>query len=188
MPKEHRKDRIPRQQPVSCRFCRARKLRCSREIPCSNCLSRGIPCDPVSTPAPALGNSQTSDSETHERLRKLEELLDIRKSQQSESSEGTRYDPISTPAAVSVNSQTFESETLERLRRLEELLDSRSSRSESVEQRSTDQTILQQQQPKSSNTTSQLQHLSSDVAWLESIYMASDHPVSRETAEEVYPT
>lgn len=37
--------RASRQQPpVSCRFCRTRKLRCNREQPCSNCISRGLPC------------------------------------------------------------------------------------------------------------------------------------------------
>lgn len=33
-----------RHRPVSCYFCRSRKLRCSRESPCSNCASRGIDC------------------------------------------------------------------------------------------------------------------------------------------------
>lgn len=37
--------RQPRQRPVSCSFCRARKLRCSRQNPCSNCAGRGVPCD-----------------------------------------------------------------------------------------------------------------------------------------------
>lgn len=33
-----------RQRPVSCHFCRSRKLRCNRESPCSNCSARGITC------------------------------------------------------------------------------------------------------------------------------------------------
>ncbi|KAK5045410.1 hypothetical protein LTR84_009274 [Exophiala bonariae] len=33
-----------RQRPVSCHFCRTRKLRCNRESPCSNCSARGIQC------------------------------------------------------------------------------------------------------------------------------------------------
>lgn len=33
-----------RQRPVSCHFCRTRKLRCNRENPCSNCSARGITC------------------------------------------------------------------------------------------------------------------------------------------------
>lgn len=40
-------------RPVSCHFCRSRKLRCSRESPCSNCVSRGISC----TLYPAHANS-----------------------------------------------------------------------------------------------------------------------------------
>ena len=34
----------PRQEPVSCQSCRAKKLRCNRQQPCSNCLARGITC------------------------------------------------------------------------------------------------------------------------------------------------
>lgn len=33
-----------RSRPVSCLFCRSRKLRCSRQFPCANCTSRGISC------------------------------------------------------------------------------------------------------------------------------------------------
>lgn len=32
------------QRPISCYFCRSRKLRCSREQPCSNCATRNIQC------------------------------------------------------------------------------------------------------------------------------------------------
>jgi hypothetical protein len=35
----------PRQDPVSCESCRKKKLKCSRQQPCSNCTARGIPCD-----------------------------------------------------------------------------------------------------------------------------------------------
>lgn len=48
--------RQPRQRPVSCNFCRVRKLRCSREFPCSNCTSRGVQCqaqDPPRAPGPS---------------------------------------------------------------------------------------------------------------------------------------
>lgn len=31
-------------RPISCYLCRLRKLRCSREHPCSNCNTRGIKC------------------------------------------------------------------------------------------------------------------------------------------------
>lgn len=33
-----------RQEPVSCQFCRTKKLKCSRESPCSNCISRNLEC------------------------------------------------------------------------------------------------------------------------------------------------
>jgi len=98
MPKEQRKDRIPRQQPVSCRFCRSRKLRCNRQAPCSNCLSRGIRCEldgfvaaspaaaapPVAPPTPASpADSNASQSEILERIRKLEQLLESNISQRT---------------------------------------------------------------------------------------------------------
>ncbi|XRM36872.1 hypothetical protein ABZX51_000358 [Aspergillus tubingensis] len=31
--------------PLSCRFCRAKKLRCDRTQPCSNCVLRKVPCE-----------------------------------------------------------------------------------------------------------------------------------------------
>ncbi|KAF2451795.1 hypothetical protein P171DRAFT_478819 [Karstenula rhodostoma CBS 690.94] len=33
-----------RPDPVSCEFCRTKKLKCSRVQPCSNCVARGITC------------------------------------------------------------------------------------------------------------------------------------------------
>jgi hypothetical protein len=36
--------RAPRQEPVSCQTCRTRKLKCDRQNPCSNCLSRRVDC------------------------------------------------------------------------------------------------------------------------------------------------
>lgn len=33
-----------RSRPVSCHFCRTKKLRCSRDFPCTNCTSREIAC------------------------------------------------------------------------------------------------------------------------------------------------
>ena len=35
----------PRQEPVSCQFCRTKKLKCNRDQPCQNCLARGIECE-----------------------------------------------------------------------------------------------------------------------------------------------
>ena len=33
-----------RQDPISCELCRAKKLKCNRESPCSNCVARGVTC------------------------------------------------------------------------------------------------------------------------------------------------
>ncbi|GAB7338849.1 hypothetical protein MBLNU457_5537t1 [Dothideomycetes sp. NU457] len=74
MPKEQKRAILPRQPPVSCRFCRSRKLRCDRKSPCSSCVSRNIICelekssDEAVTPAP-------SDTNALARLQRLEELL-----------------------------------------------------------------------------------------------------------------
>lgn len=36
--------RNPRQDPVSCQFCRKKKLKCDRQQPCSSCLTRRLQC------------------------------------------------------------------------------------------------------------------------------------------------
>lgn len=81
--------RQPRQRPVSCHFCRVRKLRCSRDFPCSNCTSRGVPCrepqDPPRASAPAQrpiakktaagAGEKEKETDILSRLEKLEALL-----------------------------------------------------------------------------------------------------------------
>lgn len=37
--------RRARQNPVSCRLCRLKKLKCNRQQPCSNCSNRGLGCE-----------------------------------------------------------------------------------------------------------------------------------------------
>ncbi|EJP64647.1 Putative Zn(II)2Cys6 transcription factor [Beauveria bassiana ARSEF 2860] len=37
--------RRTRQNPVSCRLCRLKKLKCNRQHPCSNCSTRGVACE-----------------------------------------------------------------------------------------------------------------------------------------------
>lgn len=79
MPKVQQKHGISRQRPVSCQFCRTRKLRCSRTAPCTNCVSRGIACDlEQSFPQPggASNSSSAESTEIYDRLRRLENLLD----------------------------------------------------------------------------------------------------------------
>lgn len=54
-------DRQPQQQPLSCRLCRTRKLRCNRVFPCSNCTTRGVVCNPQSSNNGKNGVSGTKD-------------------------------------------------------------------------------------------------------------------------------
>lgn len=69
-------------RPVSCAFCRSRKLRCTRVFPCSNCVARGITCQihasqaDSSSPIPTLTNgAEVSQAEILQRLQRLEELF-----------------------------------------------------------------------------------------------------------------
>ncbi len=84
MPKDQQKHRVSRQRPVSCRFCRSRKLRCSREAPCSNCVSRGVRCELDDSDEQPSVNPTSSEAELLERIRKLEELVASQGSQQNE--------------------------------------------------------------------------------------------------------
>jgi hypothetical protein len=92
-----RHGRASRQQPpVSCHFCRVRKLRCNRGQPCSNCLLRDIPCqNPSSRPlpsvsvvaspvastlqggSPVLEDNGPPDSDIVHRLERLEKLASL---------------------------------------------------------------------------------------------------------------
>lgn len=102
MPK-HTQIRVARQRPVSCHFCRLRKLRCSREAPCSNCISRGIHCELENAVRSSPETLRASEPELLERIHKLEELVKNQKSQRSESAAqhsedpGTRTQPGDTP-------------------------------------------------------------------------------------------
>ncbi|KAF2802401.1 uncharacterized protein BDZ99DRAFT_401604 [Mytilinidion resinicola] len=83
MPKYQQTHGVPRQRPVSCRSCRARKLRCSREAPCTNCVARGLHCELDNPAASPPRNNQASESEVIERIRKLEELVESQRSQRN---------------------------------------------------------------------------------------------------------
>ncbi|KAL2865425.1 uncharacterized protein BJX67DRAFT_358864 [Aspergillus lucknowensis] len=82
-----------RQRPVSCHFCRSRKLRCSRRFPCPNCTSRGISCQLYTS---QLIESYSEDSTSENtcattadilaRLRNLEDIV-LRNNPQVEPSE-----------------------------------------------------------------------------------------------------
>ncbi|KAJ5994419.1 hypothetical protein N7451_010143 [Penicillium sp. IBT 35674x] len=75
--------RSARSRPVSCLFCRSRKLRCSRQFPCPNCTSRGLPCQLDDPTASAVKNvekipdeaASTFQQDVLERLRRLEDIV-----------------------------------------------------------------------------------------------------------------
>jgi hypothetical protein len=95
-----------RHRPISCKFCRSRKLRCSRESPCSNCISRGLQCD-LPKPSAAGGVSET---ELLERLKRLETLLANQKIGQRVDAEdihepGSQSFELSTPVTASSTSE-----------------------------------------------------------------------------------
>jgi len=77
-PKSQQKRGI-RQQPISCRSCRSRKLRCNRELPCANCVSRGVTCELENAVRPPSASASSLESELLERVRKLERLAESQK-------------------------------------------------------------------------------------------------------------
>lgn len=64
----------PRQEPVSCQRCRAKKLRCDRQQPCANCSARGVSCE-SSAPA-AQSPSGHDDPAVLTRLKHLEDAVE----------------------------------------------------------------------------------------------------------------
>ncbi|KAB8269075.1 hypothetical protein BDV30DRAFT_230164 [Aspergillus minisclerotigenes] len=93
-----------RQLPVSCQLCRSMKLKCSRDQPCSNCVSRGVTCErayrmepttssiasPITTSPvqaqttylqpgwsanPSAGTGTGSNTEILSRLQRLEDII-----------------------------------------------------------------------------------------------------------------
>jgi len=83
--KSRNNSRKARSRPVSCFFCRSRKLRCSRQFPCTNCASRGLTCQQENhfssaTPPPTystegLNKPSTFETDVLERLRRLEQIV-----------------------------------------------------------------------------------------------------------------
>ena len=70
----------PRVDPVSCQSCRTKKLRCSRQQPCTNCVTRGITCDfrgrLAVDPLPAEEHDlRAENAAIKARLQKLESLV-----------------------------------------------------------------------------------------------------------------
>jgi hypothetical protein len=105
MPKNQQK-RATRQQPVSCRSCRSRKLRCNREFPCSNCVSRSVTCELENAVRPPHGPPRSLESELLKRVRKLERLAESQKVVASEIV--TPYPSQGTPVSRSTVSREIE--------------------------------------------------------------------------------
>ncbi|PWY63610.1 hypothetical protein BO83DRAFT_411800 [Aspergillus eucalypticola CBS 122712] len=76
-PRSHIEKQTSRLRPVSCHFCRSRKLRCSRQLPCSNCISRGIDCGLYSAPASSDSPHNNDSHGTADILTRLQRLEDI---------------------------------------------------------------------------------------------------------------
>lgn len=91
-------------RPVSCLFCRSRKLRCTREFPCSNCVERGISCQlrplpQVSTSSsPAPNTQSTSPVANLEIIQRLEKLEEIIRSQRCGNESSEQVLPSPTPS------------------------------------------------------------------------------------------
>lgn len=126
MPKDHQK-RATRQQPVSCRSCRSRKLRCNRELPCSNCASRGVPCELEDAVRPPAIPASSLESELLERVRKLERLAESQQVRQHEIVTPPHPSPVA-PEAASPEIESLSSDIayLERIYSNSEQLGSRS--------------------------------------------------------------
>jgi hypothetical protein len=174
------RDKPRYERPVSCRFCRSRKLRCSRESPCTNCVSRAIVCE---LPVPAENYSSSSAA-----IRSATQTV-IPTPNPNPKSNGA-------PPNISIS----QPELLERIRKLEALV-AASQKSPSDGTLSDVNDIRQQhatQSPESSggahtgtphtpqthrsrstlSPKGEGEHLDDDVAWLKSIYTAQDHSVS----------
>ncbi|OQV11302.1 Fungal Zn2-Cys6 binuclear cluster domain-containing protein [Cladophialophora immunda] len=61
-----------RQNPVSCQFCREKKLKCDRQSPCSNCFYRGLSCGNEPKPQPRSASDVVDNTIILERLKRLE--------------------------------------------------------------------------------------------------------------------
>ncbi|KAI8629883.1 hypothetical protein F5Y19DRAFT_484325 [Xylariaceae sp. FL1651] len=71
-------ERRGRPEPLSCQFCRSKKLRCNRAQPCSNCEVRNITCHFL-VPPPRIQREQTTATHSNTtllaRIERLESLV-----------------------------------------------------------------------------------------------------------------
>lgn len=111
MPKNSRKPSASRQRPVSCRFCRTRKLRCSRDSPCSNCLSRNIACElEQSSNPPTVADTRERD-ELLDRIRKLEALVEERSDSLAKPTPTLRTPPGSITSHTAISPCNIENQS-----------------------------------------------------------------------------
>jgi hypothetical protein len=99
---------------ISCQFCRTRKLRCSREFPCSNCTSRGVPClepqpqpqrnPPAHRPAAEKVTTPAKHTDFLNRLERLETFLVV---QNKRPESGHEPSAVQQPTARPVHTLRF---------------------------------------------------------------------------------
>ncbi|KXJ85302.1 hypothetical protein Micbo1qcDRAFT_198891 [Microdochium bolleyi] len=93
-----------RRPAVSCTLCRRRKVRCNREVPCSNCVRSGnAPCvydgPPPATTSAAAARSSASSAAVHPLLRRAGAGPEV-------SSEGLGL-PLATPSPSSASTSSL---------------------------------------------------------------------------------
>jgi hypothetical protein len=69
------RNRRNRADPISCQFCRSKKLRCNRVQPCSNCTVRGITCAFIIPPSTQRNEASSSNQALLDRIERLESLI-----------------------------------------------------------------------------------------------------------------
>ncbi|KAL7931105.1 hypothetical protein V8C35DRAFT_311334 [Trichoderma chlorosporum] len=125
--------RQPRQRPISCHLCRVRKLRCSRQFPCSNCTSRGVVCQHEGVAVAAAAGAQAAqasqasqaqakspalkDASTLELLARLERLENLVAAQGGEKEDGSKKG-VAKPAQQAQTPATASRPVPHRLQRL----------------------------------------------------------------------
>jgi hypothetical protein len=66
-----------RAEPTSCQFCRAKKLRCNRVHPCSNCAARNVTCHFLVPPSRNPGHQNPESHRDRQIISRLERLESI---------------------------------------------------------------------------------------------------------------
>lgn len=111
----------PRQDPVSCQFCRSKKLKCDRQQPCSNCTTRGLACDSQLRPQP-VSVADADNASILARLKRLEDLVLGPPGQGTESTPSVHQPKANTtsPLTAGLSPVSADSEYEEALHSLED--------------------------------------------------------------------